>query len=278
MTSFSPPSFSLIMAVAGFTLLSLPGSGQDKGPGPQGFHFDVFSIRPEDLPARLPTNTNPTSTGFRSRLTIWQAIMIAYGPGTDPATWASVEVLKAPDWTSDFYEIEARVAQNDLKAWQNQSRYHELLRSALGAALKERCRLAIHEEPVQADNFDLVAGKHGPKFKESAPNATLPNGQKLATGGVMEITAIQRIPARIFYGATMQDLADFLTDTSKKIPVRDKTGLTGRYDFTLLQIPTGPQEDRAYNFPVDRLGLSLRMGREMRPMLVIDHIEKPTAN
>ena len=94
----------------------------------------------------------------------------------------------------------------------------------------------------------------------------------------MEITAIQRIPARIFYSATVQDLADFLTDTSKKTPVRDKTGLTGRYDFTLLQVPTGPGEDRVYNFPVNRLGLNLRMGTEIRPMLVIDHIEKPTPN
>ena len=44
--------------------------------------------------------------------------------------------------------VKARApAEADIKAWQSQKHF-ELLRSALRNALKERCKLAIHEEPV----------------------------------------------------------------------------------------------------------------------------------
>jgi uncharacterized protein (TIGR03435 family) len=62
---------------------------------------------------------------------------------------------------------------------------------------------------------------------------------------------------KTYHGATMQDLADFLVIMSGRIPVRDRTGLTGHYDFRIQQTPPGT---------------------ESRPILVIDHIEKPTAN
>jgi hypothetical protein len=93
-------------------------------------------------------NTTPSPNGFDSRLSLWQAIMVAYGPG-NYVNWGSVEILKAPSWIDDFYDIKARVSQADLKAWQSQSKEQELLRSAMRAALKDRCKLAIHEQPFK---------------------------------------------------------------------------------------------------------------------------------
>jgi hypothetical protein len=63
--------------------------------------------------------------------------MIAYAP-SGVMSWVSVPLLNAPESTGDFCDINARVSQADLKAWQSQSSEHELLRSALRAALKER--------------------------------------------------------------------------------------------------------------------------------------------
>ena len=265
------------LLLAGFVLLGLSALGQNK-PRDQSteFSFDVFSIRPENMATGVPTNTAPSPNGFNSRLTLRQAIMIAYGPDNHSVNPGSVEVFKTPAWIDDFYDIRARVADANLKAWQSQSNHHELLRSALRVALQERCELAIHEQPSKADTFDLVVGKHGPRLKAAVPDAALPVGKKLASGGVMVSTAIKRVPAKTFYGASMQDLADFLSEVSKQIPVRDKTGLPGRYDLTLLQIPTSPNESRVFNYPVDRLGLQIKLGTENRPLLVIDHIEKPT--
>ncbi len=246
---------------------------------PQDFRFEVFSIRPEYAPSGMVTNTGPTPGGFASRLTLWQAIMIAWGPTGDPASWSSVQLRQAPDWVYDYYQIQARVAPADLKAWQSQSSAHELLRSAMQAALTVRCGIRVHEEPEKSDNFELVTGRGEPRLKRTDKNFVPPmNGKRLEDGGYIETTAIRRYTAKIFYNVTMQDLADFLTGVSKKIPVRDKTNLTGRYDFTLLQIPTDPREDRVFNYPIGKLGLRLRMATEARPILVIDHIGKPTQN
>jgi uncharacterized protein (TIGR03435 family) len=60
-------------------------------------------------------------------------------------------------------------------------------------------------------------------------------------------------------------------------PVRDRTGLTGRYDFTIREVPP-TDENHLYNYPVDHLGLQAKRGAESRPMLVIDYIEKPAPN
>ena len=84
------------------------------------------------------------------------------------------------------------------------------------------------------------------------------------------------------YGATMGDLARFLGIFSAGRPVRDKTGLTGSYDFTLQPIDDEPARggdpDIVHHYPVEPLGLTLKPGKEMRSKLVIDHIEKPSAN
>ena len=77
----------------------------------------------------------------------------------------------------------------------------------------------------------------------------------------------------------MGDLVQFLKIISNRRTVRDQTGLTGHYDFAFQQISEPMRGDDAiYNFPIDHLGLKLRLGKESRPMLVIDHVERPSAN
>jgi uncharacterized protein (TIGR03435 family) len=58
----------------------------------------------------------------------------------------------------------------------------------------------------------------------------------------------------------MQDLADFLCIMSGRIPVRDRTGLTGHYDFTIRQTPPVPDENHVYSYSVGHLGLQVRPG------------------
>jgi uncharacterized protein (TIGR03435 family) len=268
----------LSLSLVRFALLSLSAAAQTRqGDQLKDVQFEVFSIRPVNGSVNLPMNTGPSPNGFDSRLSLWQAIMVAYGPA-NYANWGSVEILKAPSWIGDFYDIKARVPQAGLTAWQNQSKEHELLRSAMRAALKDRCRLAIHEQPSKAEIFELVIGKLGPRLKAAVPDSAPPSGGKLASGGVLVQTVDSGKQVKTYYGATMQDLADFLCIMSGRTPVRDKTGLTGRYDFTIQQTPPLPDENHVYSYPVDHLGLRVKPGTESRPMLVIDHIEKPTPN
>ncbi len=204
--------------------------------------------------------------------------MLAYGSGNS-VEWGSFETRKAPGWTGDFYDIKARVSQADLRAWQHQSKEHELLRSAMRAALKDRCKLAIHEQPSKGEIFKLVVAKRGPRLKAAVPHSPPPYGMKLPSGGVLVQTVERGREVKTYYGATMQDLAGFLSImTGGRIPVRDKTGLTGRYDFKIQQVPPAPDENHVYSYPVGHLGLQVKRATESRPILVIDHIEKPTPN
>jgi uncharacterized protein (TIGR03435 family) len=70
-------------------------------------------------------------------------------------------------------------------------------------------------------------------------------------------------------------------------PVFDKTGLTGKYDFTLRYHGTRLSDRKADDMdPVqpldvaiqDQLGLKLKRTKGPVQILVIDHIEKPSEN
>jgi len=241
--------------------------------------FEVLSLRPMpgalDRGAPSMGNVNPAPNGFVSTLSVWQMIQIAYvSPST--ANWSGEEVLNCPDWSGQFYEIDARVSKADYDAWQRQSRQHELLRSAMRSALKERCKLAIHAQPAKRPTFELSVGKRGPRLKAAVPGAAPPGSRKLATGGLLVQEVVGNIQVKHFYGATMEDLIGFLNILTHGIPIRDRTNLTGRYDFTLQGVYQ--PEDAVHSYPIDQLGLAIKPGTESRPIFVIDHIEKPSAN
>ena len=76
-------------------------------------------------------------------------------------------------------------------------------------------------------------------------------------------------------------------------PVLDKTGLTGKYDFTLrfapenFQLQSGPgsppdPSETDVPFLLDaiqqQLGLKLESGRGPVAVIVIDHVERPSVN
>jgi uncharacterized protein (TIGR03435 family) len=116
-------------------------------------------------------------------------------------------------------------------------------------------------------------------LKTAAPDAILPVGMKLASGGVETGIGPRGISGANFHGATMGDLVDMLNVLAYQFegPVRDRTGLTGRYDFQVPRIET-PGENGGYTSSISDLGLELKRGTENRPILVIDHVEKPTPN
>jgi len=214
---------------------------------------------------------------------MWDALEFAF-IGEDTTQWNFTYIANAPKWAyEETYEFNARVAQADVTAWQSQKHYN-LLRSALRNALKERCKLVIHEEAVSGENWELIVGRHAPKLKDAVPGDIPPIAVKLLSGGFM--TPIEtranggsrRATNWKFFGATMDDLAHFLSMSGR--PVRNKTGLTGRYDFTMTIIPEPVygSPDTVFNYPVEPLGLTLKRGKEIRSRYVIEQIQRPTPN
>ena len=148
----------------------------------------------------------------------------------------------------------------------------------LQSLLIARFKLVTHRDTRQMSIFELVVAKNGPKFQE-AP-ADRPGNGNFRTGR-------GRIVAQ---GGTMEDLASILSGTAGR-PVIDRTGLKGKYDFTLQYLPDTPREPGNPNEAgPDPNGLSLfgALEQQLRlklesakggvEMVVIDHVEKPTGN
>jgi len=243
---------------------------------PDKFRFELCSIRLE--PRGQQPSPGLTPGGYRATLTLREAVLMAYGP-VSTLMWNTVNLLNAPNWFyADRYNIDARVAQADLRAWQSQGGERELLRLALRTELKERFKLVIREQPSKEKMFELVVRKGGPKLKAAARGSTPPAvSVKLANGGFMTPIG-SGTDGWTFYGATMLDLAQYLTMSTVVIPVRDRTGLTGSYDFPVRRIATPDEEEQVYGHVIGPLGLELKPGTEIRSALVVDHVERPTPN
>ena len=257
---------------------------RSSGEAANEFKFEVLSIKPvKRTPDMQVGIAGPTPNGFRTTAFMQQLLAFAYGlpaPAWKVQVWQITEMRNEPGWVhQEIYAIDARVSQADLKAWQSQSKNHELLHAALRSALRERFKLASHEEPAQRTIFALVVAKRGPRLKPPTPDANLPVGVRLESGGVATGIGPRGDDGWKFYAATMHDLADRMLQMFWDGPVRDQTGLTGRYDFTVRIVPTDEPRGYAYDaYALSDLGLELKRSTENRPILVIDHLEKPTPN
>jgi uncharacterized protein (TIGR03435 family) len=179
-----------------------------------------------------------------------------------------------PGWTRNgdaFYAIEA-AAGRPVSA--------EECRLMLQSLLADRFHLVAHLQSKEIPVLALVVGKRGPKMEdaeETGPGARM-NGQRqpIAPDGTPT-------PA----GWTMSQLAEALgltSSVSNGPPVVDRTGLKGAYQFDLQfnrfpgvggRLSALPDMDAAVD---EQLGLKLERRKEPFEMLVVDRLERPTAN
>jgi uncharacterized protein (TIGR03435 family) len=206
-------------------------------------------------------------------LSISLSSLISYTYDIEPK-----QLMGAPDWVgTDQYDIAAVI---DTEGSPNENQ----IRIMLKKLLKERFSLAFHTEKKELSAYVLTAtGKLGPKISksESGPDVD-PDFFGHGLGH------------RIVRNATMPQFAHDMQFILGR-PVVDKTGLTGRYDLTLdwapdesqypgmgFRIP--PQAEGANALPAlftaiqEQLGMKLVSTRTKVDVLVIDHIERPSAN
>jgi len=258
------------------------GSSVNSAPIKKQFAFEVVSIRPHQ-PGSAFLNTQYMPDGYKSSFRLEDVILQAYIPG--PWKQLRSKILNAPVWIDDYYDIDARVAQEDMTAWQQaQNGYYsdsELLHSAWQAALRERCNLALHLTPIEVPYLYLMVGKHGAKLRDTVPGAVKPvigKTMRLGEGFYIEDNGQRR-----FVGVSMEEFTLSLMQLTQKYSVQDKTGLTGRYDFTLpwydyVHHPTSEIRDPLDRMPINSIGLMLKRGKGPGFIINIDHIEKPSPN
>jgi uncharacterized protein (TIGR03435 family) len=156
--------------------------------------------------------------------------------------------------------------------------------------LADRCHLVAHMVPgPPISGFSLELGKHGPRLTESKPDETMPVGIKLPDGGIRTGWNRGEKVRLSYFGASMGDFAQDMSNNLLGRPVEDHTGLNGHYDFVVNWVgdPDSKLPDGAISFddpaPLshwDIESLSLRVASVKLPVdtLVIDHMERPSAN
>ena len=178
-----------------------------------------------------------------------------------------------PAWIDhNEYDVEAR-----LPAGTGHTQIALMLRSLL----VNRFQLKQHEESREMRVYELTVGKDGPKIQPVKPGeaAENPVGQGVHFRGDMhqfaDLLAVQfSIPA-------MNDPSMPSRAGGTLIPVLDKTGLEGIYDFSVDQ-RSEPGTDAFTGWKrtlQDQLGLAIESRKTNIPVIVIDGAAKvPTAN
>jgi len=118
-----------------------------------------------------------------------------------------------------------------------------------------------------------------------------PTPQEVAYWGKRDVPPVYRQPGRdeseyFAHGASTANIAQSFGDALGK-PVVDKTGLTGKYDFSLTYyryFDSQRSDDDTNPLPSldtaiqDELGLKIVPSHGPIQVLVIDHVEMPSAN
>jgi uncharacterized protein (TIGR03435 family) len=217
-------------------------------------------------------------------------------------------ILNQPEWVkSGRYDIEAKVAPEDapkLKGLTNMQRAAMLI-----PIFEDRFGLKFHHETREMEVYTLEVAKGGAKLKEATPDELAAGGPPPDPGkpgadnkprkGMM---MMRMGPEGVTLQATASTVPGLIRMLSNQIggTVVDKTGLTGTYDYTLSFMPdqgvgpmmgpangAGPDEGKQAPEPVgpsiftavqEQLGLKLVAQKEKVDVIVIDHIEQPSAN
>ena len=280
---------------------------------PDTLTFEVASVRVAD--SQPPSRPYPA------------AGQIAGGPGTqDPArmsfTWVlmrrllmsafdvPMDQISGPDW------VIGQDARFDVVATVPMGATKEQANEMLLNLLKERFHLTYHRDKKEFDMYTLTVAKGGSKLKDAAPAdgplppppqigqrmqpaprdrdgfPQLPAGRQAAQGA--NNNGVSRMTFRMATPQMLLGMLQFQLGSSRSV---DKTGLAGKYDFTLefstAGLPglggrggltanpadtTDPAPD-LFSALEKQLGLKLEKSKTQLDVFVVDHMDRqPTEN
>ena len=205
----------------------LPAANPDD-PKFASFVYDIVSIKPyKDEPNAtvhwMGSKESPDGLTLHNA-PLTQLIAIAYR--TEHS-----KVAGMPEWMNkEHYDMEAKMEPEVADALQKLSPSDQKLarQHMLRVLVRDYLKLTFHMETNQIQIYELVVGKNGPKLKLADPN--LPEGGLRVSGISGGGTSWEG------KGTTVSSMMGQLSYVMGR-PVYDKTGLTGRYDFTLKYTP-----------------------------------------
>jgi uncharacterized protein (TIGR03435 family) len=221
--------------------------------------FDVAVIHPSGAEVKFERNgTTEVAYGTLRMRDVTLSTCIQWAYSTSQALVSGQSSL-----TDVHYDITAKT---------DPSTSRDQMRLMLRTLLADRFKLAFHAEKRELRAYTLAVSKTGIKMHPSGPGGKMFR-ENSATGMVAR-------------SISMKELADYLSDPLDA-PLTDGTGLPGRYDFTIDFTPHVDMErsdvrpDPAAVLKAalkGDLGLDLVQRKEVRDVLVVDHLEPASSN
>lgn len=249
------------LATVAATIVSMPLVLHGQVPAPPA--FDVASIREDTGSFRAASRLTISGTlvsmeGYNIRWLVEEAYNLK-------GYQLSFAALRHRDDIDDvFYDVVARAPGEGVLT---KEQFREMLRTLL----LERFKLSLHHETKKTPVYALTLAD---------------NGAKLKTNTTVEKCFMRGFPAEggqgySFVGCDIGDLVRILSDGVVDRPVLDRTGLVGTFDFKFVAMPyirSAHPGDISPFTAIRELGLKLEKQQAPIEMVVVDHVEKLSAN
>lgn len=235
--------------------------------------FDVATIKPNDQGA---TSMQRLTINGRNFVTMASSLTDLIGFAFNVQTR---QILGVPDWSDrDRYDINATLDTEGAPT-------DKQLRSAIRRLLEDRFKLSVHQDKKELPAFVLTVAKTGPKLKPTEATGPLPGlGFSPGPTGV----------TLIVHNGLISEFDELLQTMVLDRPVVDETGIPGKFDISVTFTPDDsqfhghpPPIKKADDVEVapslfeaiqQNLGLKLEAQKAPVPVVVLDHVEKPSAN
>jgi uncharacterized protein (TIGR03435 family) len=229
--------------------------------------FEVASVKRNLLGSR-PWLVPPVGGRFvATNVTLRQLIGVGW----------KQRVSGGPSWVvTDGYDVSAVAPEPNVSADEFSLMMQNLL--------KDRFALRVHTETHEARVYVLRPAKNGLKLPDAKPEPCIygrkpPDANPQAGCGGMNVTSESIVDEKV----SMQWFARVLGGVLGR-PVLDRTGFTGSFKVLLEFAPVAPGGDTDSTKPSiftaleEQLGLRLESEKGTEEVLVIDHVERPSAN
>ncbi len=236
--------------------------------------FDVVTIKPSvpDRPGK--------QVGFRGRhfmainFNMNDLIAFAYGLHTK-------QIIGGEPWFgTELFDVDG---VPDVEGTPSQKQMQMMVQKMLA----DRFKLTFHHEKKELAVYAITVAKGGPKLtkSESSPNDPM-------------AFFFRKLGGLTVRNQTIAIFAIWMQSSVMDKPVVDQTGLTDRYDFTLnwtpdetqfaqfggtgIHVPPTTDDPNAppglFTAIQEQLGLKMEPVKAPDDVIVIDHVEKPSAN
>jgi len=244
----------------------------------QSSHFEAASIEPAAGPEMFSGGPGIGRATFEGTTTLATLINMAYDLGLGK--------LAGPSWIgTEWYAVSTKYPPGTTE---------EQFRQMLANLLAERLGLVVHRVTKEVSGYELSVAPGGPKLTlaDSGAAAFTPpaaSGRRGAQPGMSWDSRKVGNMTHMTFGRTtmafleyqvMSILSESSSGPDETIPVIDRTGLTGRFDFD-LEIPTNGDAGHA---GVDlssisdalekQLGLTLNPVKTRISYIFVDHVKK----